>query len=322
MKKGFAKVFGQLALFVLALSCSEKPQSSALRQKFRAVALKDIASNQLFLQDVAQSAAEDETAGGNPASDAGVSQDTAPSRIQQMVSQLFAQGDADGSGTLSLQEFLLVKNFAGNVSAQKQAKIEAKLTAQFNRFAGNDAQLSEAETADLLLAQKERVGKFRSRNFPNQSATRAKSAEELMQQFDENGDGVIDLAELQKLSDALKGKNVDPNAGQDDDGAIDQVVEEEEVVQSPDQAGAEPPPAQDQVFPPADAGNNGQCVGGPKFDPAGEKNVGNGRGLQFIGGQCLSSADCASGCCANPCGICSGPGAQFQNGKQGCGFGD
>ena len=63
------------------------------------------------------------------------------------------------------------------------------------------------------------------------------------------------------------------------------------------------------------------CVGGPRFDPAGDKNVGNGRGVQFIGGQCLSAKDCASGCCALPCGICSGPGAQFQAGKQGCGFG-
>jgi hypothetical protein len=68
-------------------------------------------------------------------------------------------------------------------------------------------------------------------------------------------------------------------------------------------------------------GNTSQCVGGPAFDPAGTKNVGNGRGLQFIGGQCLNTADCASGCCALPCGICSGPGAQFQAGKQGCGFG-
>ena len=63
------------------------------------------------------------------------------------------------------------------------------------------------------------------------------------------------------------------------------------------------------------------CVGGPKFDPAGQKNVGNRKGQQFIGGQCLSAADCASGCCALPCGICSGPGAQFQAGKKGCGFG-
>ncbi|KAI1391716.1 uncharacterized protein F4822DRAFT_427574 [Hypoxylon trugodes] len=61
-------------------------------------------------------------------------------------------------------------------------------------------------------------------------------------------------------------------------------------------------------------------------DPAGDKNVGNGQGVQFIGGQCLSSADCASTCCAvvtgQNFGVCSGLGAQNQAGKAGCGFGD
>ncbi|KAL7943416.1 hypothetical protein V8C42DRAFT_106641 [Trichoderma barbatum] len=59
-------------------------------------------------------------------------------------------------------------------------------------------------------------------------------------------------------------------------------------------------------------------------DPAGVKNVGNGNGGQFIGGECLSSADCASTCCAfiSGGGVCSGLGAQFQAGKAGCGFGD
>lgn len=61
-------------------------------------------------------------------------------------------------------------------------------------------------------------------------------------------------------------------------------------------------------------------AGGPAFDPAGAKNVGNGKGVQFIGGQCLSGADCASACCAGPSGICSGLGAQTQAGKTGCGF--
>ena len=62
-------------------------------------------------------------------------------------------------------------------------------------------------------------------------------------------------------------------------------------------------------------------------DPAGEKNVGNGAGAQFIAGQCLADADCASGCCATlprgaeTIGVCSGVGAQNQAGKQGCGFG-
>lgn len=60
-----------------------------------------------------------------------------------------------------------------------------------------------------------------------------------------------------------------------------------------------------------------------EFDPAGEKNVGNGAGGQFITGRCLSDADCASGCCAvfNGGGICSGPAVSFAQGKQGCGFG-
>ncbi|KAI2465261.1 hypothetical protein F4781DRAFT_435612 [Annulohypoxylon bovei var. microspora] len=61
-------------------------------------------------------------------------------------------------------------------------------------------------------------------------------------------------------------------------------------------------------------------------DPAGAKNVGNGKGIQFIGGQCESSADCASTCCAvvtgQNFGLCSGLGAQTQAGKAGCGFGD
>jgi hypothetical protein len=94
--------------------------------------------------------------------------------------------------------------------------------------------------------------------------------------------------------------------------------------QPPPQQPPQPPPQQQpppQTPPPAPPG---VCTPtgrpGPIFDPAGTKNVGNGRGQQFIGGQCLDAADCASGCCAKPCGICSGPGAQFQNGKQGCGF--
>jgi hypothetical protein len=58
----------------------------------------------------------------------------------------------------------------------------------------------------------------------------------------------------------------------------------------------------------------------PPFDPAGAPHVGNGKGQQFIGGQCLSAADCASGCCAKPTGICSALGDQSEEGKQGCGF--
>lgn len=59
-------------------------------------------------------------------------------------------------------------------------------------------------------------------------------------------------------------------------------------------------------------------------DPNGANNVGNGNGLQFITGGCLSDADCASGCCAGLASgeaVCSGPAVSFAQGKQGCGFG-
>lgn len=59
---------------------------------------------------------------------------------------------------------------------------------------------------------------------------------------------------------------------------------------------------------------------GPLFDAAGVNKVGNGRGEQFITGRCLTNADCGSGNCAGPCGICSGPAVCGAAGKTGCGF--
>ncbi len=59
---------------------------------------------------------------------------------------------------------------------------------------------------------------------------------------------------------------------------------------------------------------------------AGANEVGNGQGQQFTTGGCTSDADCRSTCCAeistSGLGICSAVGAQFQNGKLGCGFVD
>ncbi|KAJ4299292.1 hypothetical protein N0V90_004536 [Kalmusia sp. IMI 367209] len=57
---------------------------------------------------------------------------------------------------------------------------------------------------------------------------------------------------------------------------------------------------------------------------AGAKNVGAGNGAQFITGGCVADADCSSACCADASGVgvCSAEAAQFQNGKNGCGFVD
>ncbi|KAK8041542.1 hypothetical protein PG994_014549 [Apiospora phragmitis] len=52
----------------------------------------------------------------------------------------------------------------------------------------------------------------------------------------------------------------------------------------------------------------------------GSQNVGKADGSQFITGQCTSDADCASGCCAKPKGVCSAEAVSNVDGKQGCGF--
>lgn len=71
----------------------------------------------------------------------------------------------------------------------------------------------------------------------------------------------------------------------------------------------------------AAAPNTGNAAGGATDSSApGSQNVGTGNGQQFITGQCLSDADCASGCCANPNGVCSAVAVAFDSGKQGCGF--
>jgi hypothetical protein len=58
---------------------------------------------------------------------------------------------------------------------------------------------------------------------------------------------------------------------------------------------------------------------------AGAKNVGGGKGAQFITGGCVNGKDCSSACCANNgqgAGVCSAEAASKQNGKLGCGFND
>ncbi|KAK7965810.1 uncharacterized protein PG986_000087 [Apiospora aurea] len=70
------------------------------------------------------------------------------------------------------------------------------------------------------------------------------------------------------------------------------------------------------------AAAGGAGAGAAAVDPSkpGSQNVGKGDGSQFITGQCASDADCASGCCAKPKGVCSAEAVSNVDGKQGCGF--
>lgn len=72
----------------------------------------------------------------------------------------------------------------------------------------------------------------------------------------------------------------------------------------------------------AGAGASKNKAGAAAADPSkpGSQNVGKADGSQFITGQCTSDADCASGCCAKPKGVCSAEAVSNVDGKQGCGF--
>lgn len=80
------------------------------------------------------------------------------------------------------------------------------------------------------------------------------------------------------------------------------------------------PPAADTPDAGAGAGAGANAGAGAGAGEAGSQNVGKGDGSQFITGQCLSDADCASGCCAKPNGVCSAVAVANEAGKEGCGF--
>lgn len=89
-------------------------------------------------------------------------------------------------------------------------------------------------------------------------------------------------------------------------------------------ANQEQPPAEEA--PAQDNGNNNNVGNGVADNgAAGSQNVGLGNGQQFITGQCLSDADCASACCAGRVGsetaACSAVLVANADGKTGCGFG-
>lgn len=161
-------------------------------------------------------------------------------RVNEMVVQLFTQLDTDNSGTLSLEEFLNIREVSKvmgcrNVSANQQAKIEAKLTDQFNQFAGADAEMDQQELANFLQSQGNKVGKFR-KMFPAGQSAAKQRIQEMLAQFDANGDGVISMDELQALRDQIRAKiqdrlgNAGAGAGQVDQGNVQDQV---------DQAGAD-----------------------------------------------------------------------------------
>ncbi|RZA25452.1 MAG: hypothetical protein EOP10_06845 [Proteobacteria bacterium] len=207
MKVHFAMI---LVSALLPVACGEATEAlNAAKNAYSSVSSDDQAANDLYLDDAIDSAAEEDTA---TESESGTAEETKEDlkaeRLAQMSAELLKRLDADASGALSLEEFLVGPEKRADekeMDAEKLAKITEKMTEDFNKFAGDDKLLSSAEITELLKAVAPRVGHHRKDKFPGKREERVKkTAADLIAEFDKDADGKLDATELQAMQDAKK----------------------------------------------------------------------------------------------------------------------
>ena len=185
--------------------------------------------------DAAAATTASSSAAATPtAVDSTVSSDITDSRVVDMATRMMKDLDADSSGSLSLEEFLAGPDkFAAKanhaqlkaLTDDQKAAMVAKLTTDFNTFAGDDALLSLTELEALLVAQAPRIAEYRRGGPGHPPQPRGKggfgaghrpqgpgqdqfqamqrpSEDELFKKFDTNGDGQLDAAEFKAMLDA------------------------------------------------------------------------------------------------------------------------
>ena len=141
---------------------------------------------------------------------ASVAPDIEVGRLTKMSERLFTEADRDKSGALSLVEFLagaerLAKHGKdrrmNSVSDAQKEKVKEKLTADFEEFAGADAQMTVDELKEFLTFQAPRISKFREHQGGRHDGEGHRqlpppSWDELMKKYDKNGDGSLSKDEF------------------------------------------------------------------------------------------------------------------------------
>ncbi len=205
MKVHFAMI---LVSALLPVACGDATEAiNSAKNAYASLSSEDQAANDLYLDDAIDSAAEGDTATETESGTAEeTKEDLKAERLAQMSAELLKRLDADASGSLSLEEFLVGPEKRAEekeMDAEKLAKITEKMTEDFNKYAGEDKLLSSAEITELLKAVAPRVGHHRKDKFPGKREERVKkTAAELITEFDKDADGKLDAAELQALQDA------------------------------------------------------------------------------------------------------------------------
>lgn len=162
----------------------------------------DESANQLFLADLTEASANTESAeeAASDTVDESVTEDVKPSRLEQMASKLFGELDLDASGTLSLEEFLAGPTKLAedkNFDEEKKTRIIAKMTSDFDTYAGDDKALSSDELKTLLSKVAKRVGHHRAKNHGGRHKERVKQNwDDITAKFDADKDGKLSKSEF------------------------------------------------------------------------------------------------------------------------------
>lgn len=214
MKMHLTFVFAAL---LLPVACSDAQQT---RTATAALSSEEQAANQLYLDDVQDSAGDDTSS--TTTSDGSVEDDVKTERLEHMAQKLLTELDTDASGSLSLAEFLVGPEKRADdkgVDDERKARMIAKLTEDFKTFAGDDALLSLDEIKTLLKAAAPRVGCHRQDKFPGQQAERVKQTwAEIIEKYDTNGDGLLSQAEYEAMEAARKAEHEAAAAAHDKEG--------------------------------------------------------------------------------------------------------
>lgn len=176
------------------------------------------AANELYLEDVEASAADDQAT--DTAVDNSVDEDCKGRRLKQMVEMVLEDLDADDSATLSLEEFLAglgKRSDDADLDDDAKAKITTKMTEDFNKYAGDDALLSSDELTTLLKEVAPRVGRHRQMKFPGQHQERVKQTwEDITTKYDKDGDGLLSQSEYEAMQADREADREKPREARDE----------------------------------------------------------------------------------------------------------
>lgn len=212
------KIISPLLCSLTLVACSAAQEQKAQRSQAAEEDSTEADAINSFLSDAIESAYDDT---GSGTVDDTVKDDIKDERLQKMAEKMMSELDADASSSLSLDEFLagpekILGDKWASIPAEHQAKIKEKLTEDFNKNAGDDAQLSIDELKVLLASCAPRVGGHRGKGpkpgqgpgqdpgqVPGQPGGQKPAPapdatwDEILKKYDADGDGKLSQAEFE-----------------------------------------------------------------------------------------------------------------------------